>query len=714
MGKKHKNRGYKQVLIRNAQPVMKVIKDDQIPQPQIITDSVPKDHKVIVFMVPGLDSCVDKVVGEYAGLFFKEKITLLVSPDHLPYNDALRLAPEMVVFLRSGTQAGKGKEYEETLRQMVGYCKVLKIPTAYYVDDFIFPVNNGLPLQLAANCSRIITPSTYLKNWMYEAGIVGPIAIVPTHIDLEYFDKQPESTLVDPNRFNILIASTGRLGLASAIGLASYMNDNPEKYKDVTLVMASHGVAYFRRALSPYRNIDKVYTEVLGQDKFYSLCKSCKVHMNILDPSDISYLVPREYQEQWLNGKSPVKYLLAGASKSVLIYTPTTPYSTAVNHGETGLYATCVEEALTYIDAIRERPKFGESIGKNARDNIEKNWEIKNRYQRFKDALYGLENWEIPRIRVIDSPRTKIGWVLCGPDTVASARIEGTNIHKWLINKGVNSSILFQPREFRHHLTLETDNMDDIIKAGYDTVVFQKVYAGDVPPFVQKITACGIKSVWNISDFVEQGMVMSKICTDVVTTNNYLKSKFPQDAMGKIAIIKDAYESPRELCKPSYSQLGSKIRVVWFGSGAHFNYSSKLRELVEGLDMEYVTISSPDVKPDKIWNKDQIFEDIMTADIIVIPSELNEFDKCKDENKLVQCMVLGLPVISSLFPSYLPIVKQGVNGFLADKTMDWVKILIALKDEGLRESVGRQARLDVVDKYNIDVIGEQWLEVLTR
>jgi len=711
MGKKNKNRGYRSVLVKQNIPRAT---EPLVPQPPNIMEAIPKGNKVIVFMVPFVDSCVDKIVGEYGPLFARDNISFVVAPDNTSYNEVLRVAPELIVLFRAGTQNITNKEYAEGLKQLIGYCRILKVPTVYYADDFVFPVNSGLPLQIAANSARIITATPVLKNWLYEAGVMGPIAVVPTHVDLEYFDKQPMSALVDPDRFNILIGSTGRIGKASATILASYLNNEPERYKNVTLVMVSHGIAYMREALNQFRNIDKVYSEVLPQDQYYSLCKSCAVHLMVVDSSDISYMIPPEFHSIWLNSKSPIKYCLAGASNSIFMGSPLVPFVGSVRHGETGFLTSTAEEVLTYIDALIEKPQFGISIVKQARKDVEEHWDIKATYQRFKDALYGLENWDVPSIRDINTPHTKIGWLLCGPNNIASARIEGINLHNWLTSKEVNSSILLQPEGFRHHLTLEKSQMDDIIKAGYDTVVFQKLFSGDVPPLVQKLNACGIRTVWSISDLVEQGMVMSKLCEKVVLTTEYLKGKLPPDVLGKVTIIKDAYESPKELCKEEYSPVGEKLRVLWFGSTPHYDEAKFLKEIVEGLDMEYFMISTADKSPNKVWSESEIFADIMRADIVVIPSTLSEFDKCKDENRLVQCMVLGLPTVSSPIPAYLDVVKEGTNGYIANSMMDWVKKLSILTDQGTRERIGKQARLDVVEKYHIDIIGEQWVEVLTR
>ncbi len=73
------------------------------------------------------------------------------------------------------------------------------------------------------------------------------------------------------------------------------------------------------------------------------------------------------------------------------------------------------------------------------------------------------------------------------------------------------------------------------------------------------------------------------------------------------------------------------------------------------------------------------------------------------------CMALGMPVIASEMPAYEKIIKNGHNGFMARTIDDWVRYLVDLKDVGLREKIGAEARRTVIPRYSIDVIGEEWI-----
>jgi len=79
-------------------------------------------------------------------------------------------------------------------------------------------------------------------------------------------------------------------------------------------------------------------------------------------------------------------------------------------------------------------------------------------------------------------------------------------------------------------------------------------------------------------------------------------------------------------------------------------------------------------------------------------------------------MVLGLPVVTSPIPAYLPIIKQGKNGFICynNTKEDFVNYLTLLKDHTLRSKIGARARLDVIEEYSIDSIGKRWLKILNN
>ncbi len=114
------------------------------------------------------------------------------------------------------------------------------------------------------------------------------------------------------------------------------------------------------------------------------------------------------------------------------------------------------------------------------------------------------------------------------------------------------------------------------------------------------------------------------------------------------------------------------------------------------------------------WNLDRVYQEILTADVAVIPCSADEWGKAKSNNRLTLFMALGLPVIVSPIPIYKKIIRHGYNGFLATNINDWVKYLTLSKEVNIRRNIGMKAREDVLKEYSIDVIGERWLSLINR
>ena len=75
-------------------------------------------------------------------------------------------------------------------------------------------------------------------------------------------------------------------------------------------------------------------------------------------------------------------------------------------------------------------------------------------------------------------------------------------------------------------------------------------------------------------------------------------------------------------------------------------------------------------------------------------------------------MALGMPVIVSPLPSYTDVINNGSNGYIASSPEEWKRALCEVESEEVRERIGRQAREDVIDKFSIENIARQYLDVI--
>nr|HNI24365.1 glycosyltransferase [Plasticicumulans sp.] len=113
----------------------------------------------------------------------------------------------------------------------------------------------------------------------------------------------------------------------------------------------------------------------------------------------------------------------------------------------------------------------------------------------------------------------------------------------------------------------------------------------------------------------------------------------------------------------------------------------------------------------RAWQPQRVYEDLAGAEVGIIPVDMRpdplpgrqvSYWQVKSENRLTLKMAAGLAVVASPVPSYLDIIEQGVNGYIAHSRADWLAALDALRDPQHRHSVGAAARASVLQRYSID------------
>lgn len=303
----------------------------------------------------------------------------------------------------------------------------------------------------------------------------------------------------------------------------------------------------------------------------------------------------------------------------------------------------------------------------------------------------------------------KIGWLLVGPRSIPSARIEGYNLHNWLNANGQESSIIYAPYSFNQSLPL----IPPLTKK-YDVVVFQKVFAGMADQAMLYYKMQGVKIIYYVTDLV-QGMDSTIFYSDrTIMSAPYTFNFIMQKHRNKIVILKDAYESPKDFHKTKYET--DEIKVLWFGTNRIFDYVEKIATLIESYGFRVVMISDHP-KADKQWKEKEIHKEIKDSDIVILPSPLDQFAMCKDENRLVQSMVIGIPCVASPIPAYVDLYdKFDPHPFILTDNSEksWLDCVAALEDPMIRKNLGEYGRKCVIEDYNIDNIGQQFLEILKK
>lgn len=178
--------------------------------------------------------------------------------------------------------------------------------------------------------------------------------------------------------------------------------------------------------------------------------------------------------------------------------------------------------------------------------------------------------------------------------------------------------------------------------------------------------------------------------------------------------------------QPAYNSNKEAVCIGWSGSFttiAHFTtcldalkiikikYGPRVYFKVIG-DGRYVN-EELDIKGQD-WKKETEVKDLQEIDIGIMPLPDDEWSKGKCGLKGLQYMALAIPTIMSPVGVNKDIIADGVNGFLASTTDEWVSQLSRLIDSAdLREEVGKKGRETVVEQFSVEANKQLYLKYLS-
>ena len=153
-------------------------------------------------------------------------------------------------------------------------------------------------------------------------------------------------------------------------------------------------------------------------------------------------------------------------------------------------------------------------------------------------------------------------------------------------------------------------------------------------------------------------------------------------------------------------------RIGWVGTLTNQSNLELVAEPLRRLKRSHGTIlrligdepmSLPGVEVEFIpWAYDLEVPRLQECQIGIVPVKPSVWSPWKFFFKLIQYMSLGLPVVATPTGSNPEIVKDGVNGFLADSAEEWYERLqLLLENPDLRRAMGRAARRTVQDEFGL-------------
>ncbi|NNF01804.1 MAG: glycosyltransferase family 4 protein, partial [Bacteroidia bacterium] len=219
------------------------------------------------------------------------------------------------------------------------------------------------------------------------------------------------------------------------------------------------------------------------------------------------------------------------------------------------------------------------------------------------------------------------------------------------------------------------------------------------------------------------GKIIS-LCDLVIAGNEYL-ADYARKYNDNVIIIPTTIDT-NEYASSIKNINRDKICIGWSGSITtikHFQYAipflKKLRDHY-GSKVEFKVIGDSSYKNSELqirgigWSKEKEISELSSFDIGIMPLPNDNWAKGKCGLKGLQYMALEIPTIMSPVGVNTDIIKDGINGFLADDTDEWIeKISRLIEDRELRNQIGSRARETVIEKYSVDSQEENYKNAIT-
>jgi glycosyltransferase involved in cell wall biosynthesis len=167
----------------------------------------------------------------------------------------------------------------------------------------------------------------------------------------------------------------------------------------------------------------------------------------------------------------------------------------------------------------------------------------------------------------------------------------------------------------------------------------------------------------------------------------------------------------------------NRIVIGWTGSHSTLKYLYHLERVLHQtqnkfpeVDFMVIADKEPTIKLERLifkpWSKESEIQDLMLADIGIMPLPDDEWAKGKCGFKALQYMALEIPSVVSPVGINREIIFNEVNGFLCSKEEEWLTTLERLiLSTSLRKSIGRAGRQTVIERYAVTSNSDRFLSL---
>jgi glycosyltransferase involved in cell wall biosynthesis len=210
---------------------------------------------------------------------------------------------------------------------------------------------------------------------------------------------------------------------------------------------------------------------------------------------------------------------------------------------------------------------------------------------------------------------------------------------------------------------------------------------------------------------------------DIVFAGNEYLAKYARQYNSNVVIIPTTIDT--SVYQPVVKSNSDTICIGWTGSFStikHFEYRLNALARIKrkyGAKVYFKVIGDPSYYNQLLeikglpWKSDTEVMDLKEMDIGIMPLPDDEWAKGKCGLKGLQYMALSIPAIMSPVGVNTEIIKDGINGFLADSEDEWYEKLSSLIESfELRKKMGEEGRKTVVENYSVEANKHLYLHYL--
>lgn len=209
----------------------------------------------------------------------------------------------------------------------------------------------------------------------------------------------------------------------------------------------------------------------------------------------------------------------------------------------------------------------------------------------------------------------------------------------------------------------------------------------------------------------------------VIAGNTYLANyakQFNKDTVIIPTTIDTDFHKPLSVKKDT-----NKVVIGWSGSISTIKHFESIITVLTQIILKYpnkieihiigqTNYSHPDIEViSKSWSSETEVKDLNAFDIGIMPLPDDEWANGKCGLKGLSYMACGVVTVMAPVGVNTTIINDGVNGFLASTTQDWIEVLTKLiENPELRDRIGLAGRATVVKNYSVEANKQHYLDVL--